>query len=343
MNPRWRLPGRLSLSALAAALLVTLAGCSGGTGAEASGTAGSTSPATGTTTPAGTTPAARTPASTGAAVTIIGAGDVAGDKENAAATAALIDAAAPAAVFTTGDNAYPDGSASDYATRYEPTWGGFKDRTHPVPGNHDYDTDGAAGYVGYFGKANVTNDVDGGLYYAWDVGNGWRAYAVNTEIDTSGAQLTWLRNDVAQHPGAHLILYGHTPRYTSSSVHQPSEDICPLWNALAETGGLEIVLAGHNHQYERFAPMDCAGKKSADGARSFVVGSGGNNLYGFASPRPGSEFRNNTDFGVLSIQLQRDSYEWAFIASGKGQERAGKGHTGSAGEVLDKGGADVPG
>lgn len=276
----------------------------------------------------------------GTAVTIMGAGDIAGDMEAAAATAALIQAADPDAVFTTGDNAYPDGALSDYLSRYDPTWGAFKDRTHPVPGNHEYHSDPPAGYLAYFGAANVTNPVDGGLYYAWDVGNGWRAYALNTEISTSGAQLAWLRDDVAAHPGQHYILYTHRPRYTSSDAHGPSDDVCPLWDALAATGGLEIVLFGHNHQYERFAPMDCAGAASGDGARSFVIGSGGRGLYGFGKAHHGSEFRNNSDFGVLRLELFESSYEWEFIAAGAGQD-SGTGDRSNAGQILDKGSASV--
>jgi hypothetical protein len=268
----------------------------------------------------------------------MGSGDIAGDEVNASSTADLIRKADPAAVFTTGDNAYPDGSPSDYAKNYDPTWGSLKDRTHPVPGNHDYLTEGAAGYVGYFGKANVTNTSDGGLYYAWDVGNGWRAYAVNTEVSTTGAQLAWLKDDLAAHPGQHYILYGHSPRYTSSSEHAPSEDICPLWDVLAKSGGLEIVLAGHNHQYERFSPMDCSGQLIAQGPVSFVVGSGGKTLYGLGKPQPGSEFRNNTDNGVLKLRLRAGSYDWEFIASGTGSTESAP-H--APGEILDKGSREV--
>jgi len=272
----------------------------------------------------------------------MGAGDIAGSEEDARATGDLIRAASPDAVFTTGDNAYPDGSPADYARAYEPTWGSFRDRTHPVPGNHEYRTDGAAGYLGYFGRDAVTNDVDGGLYYAWDVGNGWRAYAVNTEIETSGAQLEWLRRDVAEHPAEHYLLYTHHPRYTSSANHEPSTAVCPLWDALASAGDLAIVLSGHNHQYERFAPMDCAGNATAEGARSFVVGSGGKTLYAFGRTQPGSEFRNATDHGVLELVLRPDSYDWAFLASGRGlEEGAGSGAVGEAGEVLDKGSEDL--
>jgi acid phosphatase type 7 len=270
-------------------------------------------------------------------VVLMGAGDVAGDLENATATGDLIRAADPDAVFTTGDNAYPDGSPSDYATRYDPSWGSFRARTHPVPGNHDYRTQDAAGYVGYFGAENVTNGDDGGLYYAWDVGNGWRAYALNTAVDTLGAQLAWLTHDLAAHPAQHYLLYTHHPRYTSSAEHGPSTDICPLWDVLAATGGLEIVLAGHNHHYERFAPMDCDGRPGAGGARSIVIGSGGRSLYEFGNTRPGSEFRNNSDFGVLKLVLDEDSYEWEFIASGRGHDGSDTVDTGNVGQILDKG------
>jgi 3',5'-cyclic AMP phosphodiesterase CpdA len=321
------MPARLLLSALVSAVLLATAGCSKSTDEE-------TQPSD--------TPGSTTTASEPAApVTIVGAGDIAGDRDAATATARLIAAADPDAVFTTGDNAYPDGSTSDYAEQFAPTWGPLKERTHPVPGNHDYNTEGAAGYVAYFGAENVTNEGDGGLYYAWDVGNGWRAYALNSEISTTGAQLEWLRADVAAHPGQRYILYAHRPRYTSSSKHGPFEKLCPLWNVLAATGGLEIVLGGHNHHYERFTPMDCAGGASADGARSFVVGSGGAGLYDFAEAQPGSEFRNNSDFGVLRLELYGNSYEWEFIASGMAHDGNGTVTSQNAGQILDKGSADV--
>ena len=329
--PRRRMPARV-LSAVGAALLLASTGCSANSVPEsdASVAAGSTRPIEPATGPAENAP-----------VEIMGAGDIAGEPAAAAATARLIQEADPDAVFTTGDNAYPDGSPSDFAERYDPAWGSFKDRTHPVPGNHDHHTDGAAGYVDYFGIPKVSNDVDGGLYYAWDAGNDWRVYALDSEISTSGAQLAWLRDDVAGHPDRHYILVAHRPRYTSSERHGPSEVICPLWDALAATGRLEIVLAGHNHHYERFAPMDCAGRTGADGARSFVVGSGGARLYDFDEPRPGSEFRNNNHFGVLRLELSQASYAWEFIASGLGQEDSATVDTGNAGQILDKGSADV--
>jgi 3',5'-cyclic AMP phosphodiesterase CpdA len=332
MTPRSGLPARLRLSALVTAVLLAAAGCSERSGEETrpSDTPGATAPST-----------EHTASQPSGPVTIMGAGDIAGDRDAATATAQLIEAADPDAVFTTGDNAYPDGSTSDYAEKFDPTWGSFKDRTRPVPGNHDHHTDGAAGYVDYFGIQNVSNDVDGGLYYAWDVGNGWRAYALNTEISTTGDQLEWLQDDMAAHPGQRYILYAHRPRFTSSTKHGPFEKICPLWDALAASGGLEIVIGGHNHQYERFTPMDCAGRASADGARSFVIGSGGAGLYGFDEAQPGSEYRNDRDFGVLRLALYEDSYEWEFIASGMVHDGDEAVETQNAGQILDKGSADV--
>jgi predicted phosphodiesterase len=290
-----------------------------------------------TLTTAGAAPVATVAEAVEIPVTIMGAGDIAGSLADATATGNLIRAANPDAVFTLGDNAYSDGTLTNYTNRYDPAWGSFKDRTHPVPGNHDYHADPPVGYLAYFGAATVTTPVDGGVYYAWDVGNGWRAYAVNTEISTSGAQLTWLQDDVAAHPGMHYILYTHHPRYTSGANHGPSTAICPLWNALAATGGLEIVLAGHNHQYERFAEMDCAGQVSDAGARSFVVGSGGTGTYAFGPPEPGSRFRNARDFGVLELVLHSTSYEWSFIASGRGANGSTSFDTDNAGRVLDSG------
>jgi hypothetical protein len=339
MKPRSRTPAHLRLSAFMTAALLAAAGCTESRVEESGPSAAAESPAPASERPA---PASElpAPAAVGSPVTLMGAGDVAGNREAATATADLIRAADPHAVFTTGDNAYPDGSRSDHAEKYHPTWGSFRDRTRPVPGNHEYNTEGAAGYVDYFGAENVTNDVDGGLYYAWDAGNGWRAYALNSEVSATGAQLSWLQDDLAAHAGQRYILYVHRPRYTSSAVHGPFEDICPLWDAVAATGGLEIVLAGHNHHYERFAPMDCAGRASAEGARSFVIGSGGARLYDFGAAHPGSEFRNDSDFGVLRLHLHETSYEWEFIASGRGHD-GGTVDTGNAGQILDKGSAAV--
>ncbi len=273
-------------------------------------------------------------------VVVMAAGDIASGgswQENARATGDLVRAGDPDRVLTLGDNAYPDGTPQDYAAHYAPTWGSFRSRTLPVPGNHDYHRDPPSGYVGYFGPDRVTNRADGQLYYARDLGGGWRVYAMNTELDTAGAQLQWLRSDVAAHPASHYVLAAHSPRYTSGEEHDPSDDVCPLWDELAGTGRLEIVLAGHQHDYERFAPMDCHGHQTGRGARSFVVGAGGGGIYGFRDPEPGSQARNDTDFGVLRLVLRRASYSWSYLASGRGWDGEHAVDTGNAGEVLDSG------
>ena len=292
----------------------------------------------------GVTPVATSPlavAEVDTPVTVMGAGDIATSGSrlvNATATGNLIRQADPDFVIALGDNAYPCGTAADYTENYEPTWGSFRTKTRPIPGNHEYECTGSiTGYDQYFGAANVTNSSDGGVYYAWNVGNGWRAYAVNTEIDTSGAQLTWLKNDVAAHPGMHYLLYTHHPRYTSGEIHPGIDDVCPLWNALASTGSLEAILFSHQHNYERFARMDCAGQQTATGTRSFVVGSGGNGLYGFNTPVTGSQFRNATDYGVIKLVLHRSSYDWSFVASGRGWNGSTSIDTNNAGAILDSG------
>jgi len=263
-------------------------------------------------------------AATDTPVVIAGAGDIAeggtSTQANATATGDLIRSMNPNYVFTLGDNAYPDGSASDYTTKYEPTWGSFKAKTKPVPGNHEYHADPPAGYLGYFGQANVTDGDDPArVWHAWDAGNGWRAYALNSEVSTSASspQAAWLRADLAAHPGMHYVAYTHHPRFVSGTVHGDTPSLCPLWDEL-QAAGADLFLVGHEHLYERFAKMDCAGNPSASGIREFVVGSGGNQLYALASPRhAGSQVGNDTDFGILKLTLRLNSYDWAFIGSGR--------------------------
>lgn len=239
---------------------------------------------------------------------------------NATATGDLIRAAAPKFVMALGDEAYPDGSASDFATKYDPTWGSFKSITKPTPGNHEYHVNPPAGYLGYFGAANVTNSVDGGVYYAWDIGNGWRGYALNSEIamSTSSAQYRWLQTDLNAHPGVHIIAYWHQPRYLSGTIHSDNTSATPIWDLL-RAKGTDIVMGGHEHSYQRFAKMNSAGALDSAGIREFVAGAGGNQTYPLASTaHVGLQKGNGTDYGVLKLTLHAGSYDWAFIASGRG-------------------------
>jgi hypothetical protein len=274
-------------------------------------------------------------------VTIMGAGDIADSGSaltNATATGNLIRNANPAYAFTVGDNAYPSGTDSDYATKYDPTWGSFKAKTLPAPGNHDY-VSSAVGYMNYFGLANVSYDANSThLWYAKDLGNGWRFYSLNTEVPTSvgSAQEVWLRNDLAAHPGLHYVAVTHHPRYVSGTSHTDSTAPCPLWNALQAAGG-DLFLVGHEHHYERFAKMDCNGALASAGLREFVIGTGGDSQYALGPPHFGQQAVLNTDFGVLKLVLHIDSYDWEFVASGRCWNGAAYDCASRTGMVLDFG------
>jgi 3',5'-cyclic AMP phosphodiesterase CpdA len=226
------------------------------------------------------------------------------DNDNDELTAQLLDNI-PGTVFTTGDNVYDSGSPRQYSDCYDPTWGRHRDRTKPVPGNHDYGTAGAEGYFEYF------NNIPS--YYAYDLGS-WRIYALNSEIDVSedSAQVQWLQDDLAANPRQCVLAYWHTPRWSSGAVHGNDRTVRTLWRILYGAGA-ELVLNGHQHSYERFAPMDEQGQPVAQGLREFVVGTGGRSLYAFDPPLPGTEVRDNTSYGVLKLTLSDARYDWEFI------------------------------
>ena len=208
-------------------------------------------------------------------------------------------------VFTTGDNAYPDGTQDQFANCYGPTWGRHTSRTQPVPGNHDYHTEDARGYFEYFN--NIPE------YYAYTLGS-WRIYALNTEISVSAtsAQVTWLQDDLAAHPSLCVLAYWHKPRWSSGLIHGDSSRIQTIWKMLYEAGA-ELVVNGHEHNYERFAEMDASGSAVSQGLREIVIGTGGQGLYKFGTIQPGSETRNDSTYGVLKLTLNDASYDWQFI------------------------------
>ena len=255
------------------------------------------------------------PLSTAGDAILVGAGDIAscdsiGDEE----TAALLDRI-DGTVFTLGDNVYPNGTAKQFLQCYDPSWGRHKARTRPVPGNHDYRTQAAAGYFGYFGGA--AGDPRTG-YYAYDLA-GWRIYALNSNCDQIGgcgpgsAQELWLKKELAANPRPCTVAMWHHPRF-SSSRHGDDTDMRHLWKVLYDAGA-ELVLAGHDHTYERFAPQNPEGNLDLRrGIRDFVVGTGGRSHYGFGRRVDReSEVRNDTDYGVLKLTLHADSYDWEFI------------------------------
>lgn len=241
----------------------------------------------------------------------LGAGDIAQcNRPDAAATARILDSV-PGTVFALGDNAYPDGSAHDYATCYATTWGRHRKRTRPVPGNHDYGRRGAPGYFGYFGVA--AGDPARG-YYGYDLG-AWHIAALNANIDMrpGSSQEQWLRADLAAHPARCILAYWHTPRFSSGTTHGSDATSQPLWQALYDARG-DVVLAGHEHNYERFAPQAPDGTLDlARGIREFVVGTGGGTAYPFGRPIANSEVRS-MDHGVLKLTLRDGDYHWEFIA-----------------------------
>jgi hypothetical protein len=255
-------------------------------------------------------------------VVIAAAGDIAcgGEPcEGQIGTARLIRRIDPRAVLTLGDNQYPDGEYADFLASYDPTWGAFLDVTRPTPGNHDYHVEGAAGYFRYFGRRAHRR---AGGYYSFNLGR-WHLLALNSGPGSiSLAQLAWVREDLRADGHACELAYWHHPRWSSGSQHGSDEDLAALWEVLHEEG-VDVVLNGHEHNYERFARMDPTGRPDASGIRQFVVGTGGRSHYGFGDRVPGSQARITGRFGLLRMVLRPGGYEWAFVAVG--------------GEVLDRG------
>lgn len=220
-------------------------------------------------------------------------------------------------VLTLGDNQYEDATLAAFRASYDPSWGRVKDKTRPAIGNHEYRTTGAAGYFGYFG--DVAGEPAKG-YYSYDVGD-WHLVALNSNCTKVGgcgagsAQERWLRADLAAHPRACTLAYWHHPTFSSGS-HGNNPSTVPLYQALQDAGA-EVVLAGHDHSYERFARQTAAGVADPTrGLRSFVVGTGGKNHYAFDGVKPNSELRDGTSHGVLKLTLRPDGYDWQFVEAG---------------------------
>jgi 3',5'-cyclic AMP phosphodiesterase CpdA len=232
---------------------------------------------------------------------------------DAAATAALIQARLPAApdalVLTLGDHTYPYGRAAEFAHCYAPTWGTLRDRTRPVPGNHEYHDGDAAGYYDYFGPLAGPR---GRGWYSFDAG-GWHFVALNSHLDRRlhAEQLAWLKDDLARHRTRCTLAWWHAPLY-SSGGHPRNTTMRDVWQVLVEAGA-ELALAGHDHDYERFAPMDADGRVDPRGMRQFVVGTGGAILTPFRPWATPGESRQATHHGVLQLTLREDGYDWTFL------------------------------
>lgn len=242
---------------------------------------------------------------------LVGAGDIAVcGSAGTEQTAAMLDSI-DGTVFTSGDNAYFQGSANDFRNCYEPTWGRHKDRTRPAPGNHEYESAGAGPYYGYFGG----NAGPPGLgYYSFEAG-AWHVVSLNSSVSaTQGSpQYQWLSDDLASRNARCIAAIWHHPMF-SSSQNGPSPAMRDVWRLLQQHGA-EIAITGHEHAYERFAPIDGNGRPSPDGMRQFVAGTGGAPLYQFVMVAPGSEVRISA-WGLLKLTLRPENYSWEFIAVG---------------------------
>ena len=234
-------------------------------------------------------------------------------------TAKVLEAIRPDAVLALGDNQYPSGSLADFEASYADTWGAYRAITFPVPGNHEYETPGARGYFGYFGKR--AGEPDKG-YYSYDLG-GWHLIALNSECHQIGGcgdsdpQARWLRQDLEAHPRKCVLAYWHRPRF-SSGPHGNDRDLDALWRILAGARA-DVVLAGHDHDYERFTPMNAGGEADPEGVMQFVAGTGGRSHYKFRDPKPTSKARITGHHGVLRLQLTEQAYTWEFTAAPKAE------------------------
>ncbi len=253
---------------------------------------------------------------------VVAAGSIAEcGTENDEATARLLEGT-DRTVLTLGDHVYPDGSAEEFADCYDPSWGQFKERTKPAPGNHDYETKGASAYFDYFGKA-AGNPEEG--YYSYDLGS-WHVVSLNSNCGEGevrcgpgSTQRRWLEEDLAANDDKRCTLaYFHHPRFSSGTEHGSTPEVKPLWDVLY-AAGVDVVLSGHEHNYERFAPQDPNGRADPKrGIREFVVGTGGYYHYPIVEPIAHSKTHNDHTYGVLKLTLHPKGYEWRFVPAGGG-------------------------
>lgn len=245
----------------------------------------------------------------------VGAGDIAMcDATGDEITSQMLDGIA-GTVFALGDDAYPSGRTEDYRDCYNPSWGRHVVRTRPAPGNHDYESAGAAPYFQYFGG---NAGVSGLGYYSFDLGS-WHIISLNSNIPAqlTSAQGEWLRADLETYRNFNCTLaYWHHPLFTSGA-NGDSVEMRDLWRLLYDAGA-DVVLSAHDHDYERFAPQDPDGRPDPSrGIREFVAGTGGGTLRPFVSVHANSEIRIAQTYGVLKMTLQNGGYQWEFIpASG---------------------------
>jgi hypothetical protein len=262
---------------------------------------------------------------------LVGAGDVTScTQENDDLTAALLDevvekSSGEVVVFTAGDNAYEDGTIEEYESCYGPTWGRHKERTRPAPGNHEYHLAGAEGYFAYFGAA-AGNPAEG--WYSYNVGT-WHIIVLNTSdhcqshlCNQNSPQGLWLREVLKTNDALCTLAIWHDPLFSSGRVHGSHQHVKPFWEALYRRGA-DVVINGHEHNYERFAPQTPEGESDPDhGIRQFVAGTGGESHYREGEELvPNSEAADDSTYGVLKLTLRPSGYDWEFIPEPRGTFR----------------------
>jgi hypothetical protein len=239
------------------------------------------------------------------AASVVAVGDVASCRSQGDEATAAVAAKLPGTIALLGDVVYESGTDAEFARCFGPSWGRLKGRIRPAPGNHEYGTGGAAGYFRYFGRA--AGDPRRG-YYVYRLGE-WQVVVLNTNCSRAGGcgvgspQERWLRGVLSASRSRCTLAYGHHPRL-SSGFHGPDRSIQPLWRALQD-GRVELYLAGHDHHYERFDP--------SLGLRQVVVGTGGRSHYPAIRRVGGSRARWAGGYGVLTLTLRGDAYDWRFV------------------------------
>jgi len=251
---------------------------------------------------------------------LVGAGDIAGcfDLSGAEATAKLIDKI-PGTVFAAGDLAYQLGTYEEFQKCYDPTWGRFKARTRPAPGNHEYNGSNVNGYFRYWGKQA---GEPGKGYYSYDLG-AWHIVVLNTNCGVTelggcgqgSPEESWLKQDLAAHPNACVLAYGHHALFSSGLLakHAEHPELRAFWQDLYDAHA-DLVLAGHEHSYERFAPQNPEGNPDPEhGIREIVAGTGGRSHTPLGFAKPNSEARDDRTYGVLKLTLSPGKYRWEFV------------------------------
>ncbi len=251
-------------------------------------------------------------------------------------TSDLLVNAGLAAVLPLGDTQYESASLSGLNKSYHPSWGRVKSITRPAPGNHEYKTAGAAGYYDYFNGVGQASGPAGDRtkgYYSFNVGT-WHLIALNSTdhctivpCGVGSAQETWLKADLAANADKYCTLaYWHDPRFNSGHDGN-ADEMAPLYQALYNADA-DVVLGGHAHDYERFAPQNPSGAlDNTRGIRQFVVGTGGAFFTSVSTPKPNSQVRQNNTYGVLKLTLRPSGYDWQFVSeSNKPFTDAGSGN-----------------